>query len=136
MRWPRVTFADAEQVVLGWLRAELPGEGFAVPVLPRVPDADQGRPDSFVTVRRVGGTRRSVVTDGPFLAVDAWGVSPEVAHDLAQKARMLIHDLTGRSVESVPVYRVDELAGPFQNPDPESSQPRYSATYQVSVRGS
>src|SRR5690606_15009119 len=96
-----------------------------VPVRGKVPDP---RPDSFVTVRRTGGVRQSMVSDAAQLTVECWASSDEAAHDLAQTCRAILLALSGSTVDDVPVYRVSEVGGPALLPDPLSGQPRCTFT--------
>lgn len=122
-----VLFPDAVDVVIAALDADLPE-----PVRSRIPNP---RPDTFVLVRRTGGPKRNVVTDGAQVTVESWALTDEAAADLAQEAREILNDLPGQIIGGVPVYRVDEATGPADLPDPLSSQPRYTQTFSVALRG-
>jgi hypothetical protein len=123
-----IVFPDAEGLVIDYLRDLLD-----VPVSGTVPNP---RPGEFVTVRRLGGVRRNLVTDAPMLTVEAWAAGDVAAHDLAQLARAHVHAMARASVLTEPaVYRVVEIAGPGHLPDPVSAQSRYVFTVEVAVRG-
>lgn len=119
-----VLFPDTTATVIDWLDIHMD-----VPVGSKVPNP---RPDAFITVRRVGGPRRNLVTDEATLTVEAWGQTDEEAHDLLQDARGLIHVMPG---ETTNIKRVTEFAGPAELPDPLSNQPRYTLTLSVAERG-
>lgn len=102
------------------------------PVVTHVPNP---RPDSFITLRRTGGPRETLVSDGAQITVESWGPDDETAHDNAQTARAYLHAVAGTVVEDVQFYRVDELAGPVNLPDPESAQSRFTFTVVVGARG-
>ena len=121
-----ITFPDATQVVIDGLDPNI-----TVPVLSRVPNP---RPVSFVTIRRVGGVRRNIVTDSPTVTAEAWAETDEDAHDLAQQVRAHVHALVGTQVDGVLVCKVDEFAGPAHIPDPTSNTPRYTQTFSISLR--
>lgn len=127
-----VVFRDAAELVTRPLREQLPGLGHPGPVTTKVP---QPRPAAFTTVRRVGGPRRSLVVDGPILVVEAWGPDTGAAMDRAQAARAVVTALVGQVVDGTQIYRVDELAGPADLPDPSSTQPRVTFTVEVWLRG-
>lgn len=127
-----VLFPDATAALTSFLRAELPDYISGVTVGSAVPNP---RPDTFVTVRRVGGVAVNRVVDGAFLAVECWGSHDAEAHDLAQICRGLIHSLSGTTYDTFTFYRVLEVGGPVNLPDPDSDQSRYTATYQVDLRG-
>ena len=123
-----IVFPDAVALVVDVLADEVGGHvGNVVP---------SPRPTQFVVVRRVGGTRRNLVADNATLTVECWAERPEYAHDLAQYCRAVIHTMPGQTFDGVAVYKVAELAGPADLPDPVSDQPRYSFTVSVTVRGS
>lgn len=99
------------------------------------PPADRDGTETFLLARRVGGPSRDVVVDDATITLEAWGPTRDVAHDLLQEARALLHALAGTTVDGVPIYRVDEFAGPAWLPDPDSSHPRWTLTAVVSARG-
>lgn len=121
-----ILFPDAADLVIAHL-----GDVLGVPVRSQVPNP---RPDAFVTIRRIGGTRQTLVTDGATLAVECWAQLPQDAMDLAQLTRAHLHALP-RTLEGIPVYRVEEFAGPADLPDPVSNQARAVLTVLVHVRG-
>lgn len=129
---PEVLFPDAVELTIGYLRDALDARDDDTPATKDVPDP---RPSLFLTVQRLGGPRIDVVTDGPQLSFEAWGDDNAAAHDLAQLARALVLGMAGRTVNGTPVYRVDELAGVNELPDPVSHQPRYTFGVIVHVRG-
>lgn len=132
MIYPVVVMPDAVDVIVGYLQTTLPTYGFDVAVRDRVPEE---RPASFVIVRRVGGVRRNVVTDEPMLVVEAWAQRHQDAADLAELCRALMHSLPGTVQDGVACYRTTDVSGPQLLPDGLSSQPRYSLTIQVAMRG-
>lgn len=125
-----VLFPDTVAVTVVYLRAALAVHGPVVPVVTRVPAA---RPARFVRLERIGGPRRDLVTDGPRLDVHCWGASEEDAHDLAQLARALLLAMPGW--HGATVYRVEEVGGPNNLPDPESGQARFALAVELHVRG-
>lgn len=129
-----VLFTDTAAVVMQGLLDVLPDDGYAnVGLFSSVPNP---RPSEFVVIERVGGPRANVAQDSAHLAVDCWSSSDVAAHDLAQVVRARIIAMRGTVIDSQAVGRVDELSGPSSNPDPESSQDRYSFQVVVAVRGS
>lgn len=130
MPYPAVVFPDAAAVVLSAI-----GDQLVVDTVGTVP-TDRTLDSTFVYCRRVGGPQRDTVVDDASLSLEAWAPSPAAAHDLLQDARAVLHSLTGTVVHGVPVYRVQEFAGPAYLPDPESGHPRYVMTAAVSLRGS
>lgn len=122
-----IVFPDATAACCTWLAAYL-----LEPVGSKVPNP---RPTAFVTINRTGGPKRNLVTDEPQITVESWAQTDEAAHDLAQAARAYLNAMVGEIVNGAPVYRVDELSGPANLPDPLSEQPRYSQSFTVAIRG-
>lgn len=132
MGQPAVLFPDAASVICSIIAAGLVAQSEDVPVDNEVPTT---RPTELVTVRRVGGVRRDLVTDEPRLSIDTWAASVARATDLAQLARTFVHAAQNTIVGGVRIYRVTEVLGPTELPDPTSTSPRVAQTIQVAVRG-
>lgn len=127
-----VVFPDATAVTVGYLNGRLAARGVNdVPVRSKIPNP---RPSPFVMIHRVGGPRRDIVTDNARLDVECWGDTAHAAHDLAQLIRALIFDMVG-TVSGVPVYKVNEVGGVANLPDPLSDHPRYVFSVEVAMRG-
>lgn len=124
---------DAEQLVCDWLQPELSARGRDVPVGTRVPSP---RPAEFVRVIQSGGERPNLVQDRPTLLVEGWAASESAARSLTELARGLIRSMPGQQIDGVMVYRVDELGGPTNLPDPDSAQSRYTITLSLLLRAS
>lgn len=123
MSWgeTHVIFPDSVLLASDELEAGLPAlVGAAVPVGNRVPSP---RPARFVRVRRQGGTRITVVSEAAQLEVQAWGADQAQAEDLGQACRSVLFAMQGRTVAGVPIYRVEDVGGPAEVPDPLSDQP-------------
>jgi hypothetical protein len=131
-----VVFPDVLAALTDYLRAELGARGYTgIHVGARVPDT---RPTRFVRLLDTGGTRNTdpgVPVADKQVTVEAWAASQAEAHDLAQLCRGLIWASLGNQT-AVTVYGVAEVAGPGYQPDPESDQDRYTATFLVTHRGS
>ncbi|KKZ74021.1 hypothetical protein VO63_09950 [Streptomyces showdoensis] len=122
---------DAVAVVTGYLRTALAAAGEPVSVVSRIPSP---RPDRFVRVERVGGTRATPVSDRPRLDVHAWAETEAAAADLAELVRALVHAIPGVR-GGVTVYTVREVGGPQWLPDDVSGSPRYAFAVEVHMRG-
>jgi hypothetical protein len=133
MRAEVIVFPDTEALLVDHLKAELGARGRADVVVAVTMPAH--RPTRCVLVPRVGGARRGLVVDAATIGVECWGASETDAHDLAQLVRGLLAALPGRLLDGTPVYRVEELGGPTNLPDPVSGQARYTLTAAVHVRG-
>lgn len=128
MIFPLITFPDAVALVIGYLSDD---PDITVPVRKRIPNP---RPASFVTVQRVGGVA-DLVTDDAQVMIGCWGDDDVTAADLAIVVRGSLGTMRGEVVDGVQVYRVTELAGPADIPDPDSDQYRMRWTITVQVRG-
>lgn len=123
---PLVVMPDTAAAVIAYLNTALPEPFYrAVPPV---------RPATFGTVQRQGGPRRNPVTDEAQLGIECWAASPEAAHDLAQLARAHIYALPGAVVAGVRFYRVTEVGGVADLPDPLSEQPRFVFAVSVAAR--
>lgn len=122
-----VSFANAEAMAVAFL-----DPAFVVPVRTTVPDP---RPAKFVTVRRQGGVAVNPVTDGALLTVEAWAEDEYDAEALLQAVRRKLHEWPYATQGPHAVYRVIEVGGPANLPDPDSEQPRYTMLVQVLIRG-
>jgi len=127
-----ILFPDAVALVVDYLTEELDDRGDTADVLSTVPNP---RPDRFVRVHRLGGPRHNLVVDAASIGVECSALTETDAHDLAQLCRALLFALASQVRDGVPVYRVEEIAGPGDLPDPDSSQPRCVFTHAVHVRG-
>lgn len=127
-----VLFPDAEDLLVGYLTTEFATRGISATAHTRVPNP---RPNAFVLVPRVGGTRRNLVVDSPTIGFEVWGLTDKAACDLGRVVRALIFGLSGRVISGVQCYRVDELVGLTNFPDGVSAQSRYIFTTTLSFRG-
>lgn len=129
MATPALLFPDAVAAVIGHLDAALD-----VPVSHSVPSP---RPASFATVQRTGGTAATHrITEDAQITVEAWAATHPAASDLAQLARYHIQTMQDTTTASgVRVYRIRDLTGPADLPDPESEQPRHTFTVLIQIRG-
>lgn len=132
MTTPVVVFPDAELVCVSYLRAQLAARGDTTAVGTVIPDP---RPDSLVMARRLGGPRQTLVSDNAQIGIESWAPTAEAAHDRAQLCRALLLAMRGTTQQGAAVYRVGEIAGPGELPDPLSNQPRYVFSVEVALRG-
>lgn len=124
-----LVFPDVEALLTAWLRGQLTG----VTVGNKLPNP---RPDPFVLIQRHGGLRQTVVTDAAQVGLECWAGRDYEAHDLLQQCRsLLLYQIPGQILSGYTVYRVDEVGGPSNLPDPTSSMPRWVMELQVHVRG-
>lgn len=126
---PEPLFPDAVAVVC----TLLDGSSLGVTIVRKIPSP---RPAEFVLVRRTGGVRLNLVTDGAQIVLESWAGSSTRCHEIAQAARQALRAGRGAVVAGTVVGPVDELSGPGDLPDPTSDQPRVRQTFTVGVRGS
>ncbi len=88
----------------------------------------RSRPAEFVRVWRTGGAAPNRVLDQPTLTIQAWGPN---AFEIVRVCREAV--LNDYSL--MPLVRgVEELTGPYFDPDPGSNEDRYSCNFQLRVR--
>jgi hypothetical protein len=126
-----VAFPDAEHVATRWLNSSTIGAPASTDLL------GWHAPEPRIVITRVGGTPTLAIRiDRPRLDVDVYAPTKADAHDLAQAARVRLHELpTGdhRDLGAVVCNVVDEL-GLQWLPDPDTNTPRYVLTLAVTVR--
>lgn len=118
---------DVVSLAIDYLGAQVDGLALGT----RVPSP---RPARFVVLRRVGGTRSTLVTDAVLIAVECWASTPADASDLAEQCRDLLLALQGTVLDGVPIYKAADVSSPGDLPDPLSDQPRYTFTVELTVR--
>lgn len=138
---PLVVYPDPVTVALPWLREVMPtrvepyAQGTVVAAaFPAPTDTDRrqpGRDYPVVVLRPAGGTSPVLSVDRPRLDAQVWHRDEFSAQALAQLVRGLLHQLVGRG----PVRSVRDFSGPTPVPDPESGQPRFLLTVELTVRG-
>lgn len=114
-------FPDSEAMVVSFLEDRLA----PLKVSTKVPKV---RPAEFVRVWRTGGAAANRVLDRPTLTIQAWGPN---SHELIRVCReAILNEYT-----QMPLVRgVEEITGPYYDPDPGSNADRYSCNLQLQVR--
>lgn len=114
---------DAEGLVADFLRPIV-----GVKVGTKVPNP---RPSRFVRVWRSGGSAANRVLDVPHITVICWAESTVEASKLAASARhALLNDHVGMSL----VRGVEEVGGPYYDPDADTGADRYTFTVALRIR--
>lgn len=121
---PAVDFSDAESMIGAFLRGKL-----VPPVSTKIPNP---RPVRFIRAWRTGGVALNRVLEQAQITVTCTAASSVQASDDARAARSaLLNDYT-----SMPLVRgVEEVSGPYFDPDPDTNEDRYSFTVRVTIRG-
>lgn len=127
-----ILFPDATETVILYLTDILDDYGETCPVVKEVP---QSRPAKFVQVFRTGGPRHNLVVDGAQLTISCWADTDAEAADLASLVRAALLAIRSEVVGTVTFYKVDELAGPADLPDPDSQQARMTWSVIAFLRG-
>ncbi len=127
-----ILFPDPVETAIAYLTDLLPDYGETCPVVKQTPSP---RPARFVQVFRTGGPRHNLVVDGAQLTVECWADNDAAAADLASLVRACLHAVRSDIVGTVTFYKIDELAGPVDLPDPESNQARMTWSVIAFVRG-
>jgi hypothetical protein len=118
-----MTFPDVENDV------RLFAAGFVtVPVKIIVPNP---RPDDFIRVWRTGGSAVNRILDAPLITAESWGSTGKIALDNLNLVREgMFNGYTAMHL----VRGVEEVTGPYYDPDPVSGTERYSLTWRLMVR--
>lgn len=118
-----VELPDVEAMVGAFLR-----EHFSVPVSTKVPNP---RPVRFIRAWRTGGSASSRVLEQAQVTITCSAANSVQASDDARAARSaLMNEYTG-----MPLVRgVEEISGPYFDPDPDTNGDRYSFTVRLVVR--
>lgn len=126
-----LVFPDTEELLRVALAVKVSEVlGSTVPASTQVPNP---RPSEFLVVRRIGGSRRDLVTDVPVIQIEAWALLESRAARIANVAQALMQWFV--EINGYPVGLEDEVTGPVPFPD-GSQHKRYTASYAVAVRGS
>lgn len=107
-----------------------------VTCLTKVP---RDRPKRFIRTLRVGGHRRDPITDVARIVFECWNTSSTLAERDAQTVRDLFFRSRGTMLRAgenrYKIHGVNEVAGPTDNPDPDTTAPRYTLTLEIHLRG-
>lgn len=126
-----VTPADAEAVVVAFLRAQFTARDVTARVGTQVPNP---RPAALVRVLLAGNNRQRPL-DSHLLVLDCWAATAPAASDLARLVAGLVEAMPGETVAGSYVYHAELVGGPANLPDPDSDSPRYSVTVRLWLRG-
>lgn len=128
-----IVFPDPVGVTIDYLRPVLAANGEDCPIHKTVP---RKRPSRFVQVFRTGGPRSNVVVDAAQLTISCWADNAADAADLTSLTRGALEQVRSTVVDgAVTFYKVDELAGPVDLPDPQSNQARMTWSVLAYMRG-
>jgi len=118
---------DVEGAFITVLRAAT-----GVHVSTRVPST---RPDRHIKVTRAGGTRWNLITERPLLIVECWAPDSVAAFNLASQAWAALNAADGSVVNGIALALDDNsLSAPINQPDPDTTNPRYQFTAQPYAR--
>lgn len=121
---PPVDFPDVEAMVGAFLRSRL-----TVPVSTKVPNP---RPARFVRAWRTGGTALNRVVELAQVTVTCAAANSIQASDDARAVRFALQN----EYTAMPLVRgVEEVSGPYYDPDPDTGGDRYSMTFRLAIRG-
>lgn len=123
-----ITFPNCAALVITRMRVALPALTFAH-------DVPNPRPDTFVRIFRTGGIKATLVTDAAQLTIESWAPDADTACANAEAVRAHLNDMPGRVVDGHAFYKIEELSGPAELPDPVSKSRRFTWNALVHVRG-
>lgn len=132
-----ILFGDIETALITKLTADLAtrSDTAAVQSDGNKPSSPTPRPDRLVVVRRLGGARSGLVTDGASIEFHCYDSSETEAQELAQLIRALVYSYSGHTLSGLLIHRIEEYAAPARMPHPKSHNPRYVFTASVFYRG-
>jgi hypothetical protein len=132
-----ILFPDAEDLVRLHLKASFAARSGFTTVGAFTGSKPATLPGEFVFVRRTGGPARDIVTDQPQITIESYAKRGSRAVAIANLARGLLNAAArDGQMGDATVYGLAEFVGPYLDPDPDApSYTRYSATYQLAVRG-
>lgn len=118
-----MTFPDVEAMVIDFLNTRI-----VPPVSGKVPTP---RPVKFVRAWRTGGAAVNRILERPTITIQGWAEDDAEAAALTRECReFLLNQYT-----LMPLVRgVEEVTGPYFDPDPDTGIDRYSCSIQLSVR--
>jgi hypothetical protein len=121
---PGVELVDVEQLCVDFAKTIIPGRpiGTAVP---------RPRPARYVRIVRTGGPAENRVLDRPLITVTCAG---EATGDASDDAAALRGAFLSRSTTMPLVRGVEEVTGPYFDPDPDTGDPRYTFIMRLAVR--
>lgn len=91
---------------------------------------------AYIKVRRVGGVQTTRISEAASFAIECYGGSDTEASNIAQSVRHDVKAMQGTQLGDVLVYKVEELGGPSELPDPLAPNlTRYSFIVAVTLRG-
>lgn len=121
---PPVELVDAEALCVTFVRSKI-----SVPVATKTPSP---RPARFVRVWRTGGAAVNRILDRPQITVTCTASDSVTASaDATALRNAFFNDYTDMGL----VRRVEEVAGVYFDPDPDTGADRYTFTVVLNVRG-
>lgn len=83
----------------------------------------------FVSIERVGGTRRDIVVDNPSIAIQCWSTSRLEAAELAYEVDGILPDFRYSDPRITSIER-DAL---YNHPDLKGKKPRYQIVVDITT---
>jgi len=124
-----VVFPDVEALAVTVLNGDARMQ--PVPWSTRIPDQMPSAPPVFGTVRRFGGPRESMISEGAYLILESWAMDESSAIANLNLARGILASQDGL------LFGYQELGGPNNLPDPTVPDwDRYTLNVSVRARGS
>ena len=98
---------DIEETIITWLNSHLIIDAYA--------DVPNPRPDSFITVERVGGGIDSVIISRPRVAIQCWSTSraaaASLAYEVAEELKEMVCETDISKVEINSLYNFPDETG-------------------------
>lgn len=119
---------DVRSLLIGWLPRLV---GAEVTAVRPDPHEEEGWRRLVRVIDTGGPGRYERVLQTVQVTIDSYAETAYDAAELARRVDDAIHDLPS---SPVPVVAIDGSTTPHDTPDPDTGQPRYSATYQLTVK--
>lgn len=132
-----IIFPDVEDLVRVYLQTLVPAREGMAAVKVYANKLPATLPAKSVLVTRTGGVSKDLVMDMAQVTIECRAGTAGEAERLAALVRGLVGaaEASGH-LGDVPIYEVREFSAPYSDPDPRNEKfERFSATYQVAVRG-
>lgn len=121
---PPVRFVDAEAMVGAFLRTRL-----TPPVATKVPNP---RPKRYIRAWRTGGAASNRALEMVQITVSCTAANSVTASQDALDVRHAFH----HEYTAMPLVRgVEDVSGPYYDPDPDTNEDRYTFTVRLRIRG-
>lgn len=132
-----IIFPDVEDLIRVYLQAQVTTRADMAGVKVHANKLPATLPAKSILVTRTGGVSKDLVMDMAQVTIECRAGTAGEAERLASLVRGLVGAAErDGNLGGTPIYEVREFSAPYSDPDPRNEKhERFSATYQVAVRG-